>query len=146
MWSNFLKFDSFSRNHCVTLISAAAESSAHEFLSCGIPKVLINLFILPFSSTVCRQSLWFMYFVESWSDWAFTLNDVFKTLGLDLHWDSFVSSHLSLIYFIMSVALARSSSLWSKILRKARRNLGVNFLKLSGIFVVSRFCKIILIK
>lgn len=83
-----------------------------------------------------------MYLVESWSECGCdTLNDELVTLALDRDCEIFVFSHLSLMYFMISVTLARSSSLWSKNLRKARRKRGVNFLKLSGIFVVSRFCK-----
>lgn len=146
LWSNFLKFVSFCWSHSDTLCSAFASSDT-EFLSCWIPNVLISLFILPFSSTVCRLSLWLIYLVESWSELLFaTLKEVFTTLGLDRLWDSFVFSHLSLEYFIISVTFARSSSLWSKNLLNALRNLGVNFLKLSGIFVVSLFCNLYFFK
>lgn len=139
MWSNFLKLFSFCWSHWLTRFSVDASSTVS--FSCWIPKELMSLFSLPFSSTVWRLSLWFMYFVESWSEFGCdTRNDALVTPVVDLDVESFVFSHLSLMYFMMSVTLARSSSLWSKSRRKALRKRGVNFLKLSGILVVSRFC------
>lgn len=139
-WSNLRKFDSFSRSHCDTRDSEF-DSFELRFFSAWMPKVLISRFILLFSSIECRQSLWLMYLVESWSEgtaWD-TRNEELRTWEADLVWDTFVVSHLSCLYFSMSVIFARSSSLWSKYRRKARRIRGVNLRKFSGIFVVSRF-------
>lgn len=106
--------------------------------STGVSKPYVDisrLSLVLLSSTDWRVSRWCKYaHTESWSEKC----GCPIMLPVDFELANFESTHLSLMYFITSVTLARFSSLCSKIRRNARNKRGENFLKLSGILVVLR--------